>query len=102
MEAAKLKILSIDIFKANKGEVIARADIHFDGFLVKGFKVLRDESGANYVTPPSYLSPHGWRPIFKTDSPEDWQAIKNGILKSYDEYLMKEAMEEPSYEKDMF
>lgn len=90
-----MKILEVQIVKAKSERVRARADVHFDGFWLKGFKVLQDEdTKKEYVTPPSYLSPSGWRALFKTDSLEDWQAIQRQILEEYALWLMKETANE--------
>lgn len=93
----KMKILEVQIVKAKSEKVRARADVHFEGFWLKGFKVIQDpETKKEYVTPPSYSSPQGWRTLFKTDSPEDWQEIQRRILEKYNQTLMKEAADEPS------
>jgi hypothetical protein len=83
MEESSLNIVSIRFMTINKGDVIARADIHFKGFTLKGFKLLKDDGDDIYVTPPSYLSSHGWRQLFRTDNPEDWNEIKETILFEY-------------------
>jgi hypothetical protein len=46
------------------------------------------------VTPPSYLAGNFWRPLFKTDSPEDWQEIQRQVLKKFNEYLIDETVNE--------
>jgi len=90
-----MKILEIDIVKTKSEKVKGRADIHFDGFILKGFKILRDEeTKKEYVTPPSYLAGNFWRPLFKTDSPEDWQEIQRQVLKKFNEYLIDETVNE--------
>lgn len=72
-------------------EVVARVDIHFDWFWLKGFKIIRDpESNKEYVTPPSYRSSKGWRALFDTDDEKDWQKIRAAVLDSFNEHLMKE------------
>ena len=82
---SNMDILEIIFVKTKSEKVIVRADVHFEGFLLKGFKVLRnDETGREYVTPPSYLSAKGWRPIFKTDNPATWQKIQEKILDEFD------------------
>lgn len=91
----KIKILGVQIIKTHSEKVKARADVHFEGFWLKGFKVLRDEDKKKeYVTPPSYLSPSGWRTLFKTDLPEDWQEIQCRILEEYDHHLIEESVSE--------
>lgn len=90
----KMKIIEIQILKTKSEKVQARADIHFDGFELKGFKVIKDESGKEFVTPPSYLSPKGWRSLFKTDSPDDWQEIQKQVLEKFNTNLIKEVFEE--------
>lgn len=90
-----MKILEIQLIKAKSDKVQARADVHFEGFWLKGFKVVRDlEKKKEYVTPPSYFSQQGWRALFKTDSLEDWQEIQRRILEEYTLSLMKEAVED--------
>lgn len=90
-----MKIIEVQILKTNSEKVQARADIHFEGFWLKGFKILKDsESVKSFVTPPSYLSGHGWRALFKTDTPDDWKEIQNKVLSQFDECQLKEATEE--------
>jgi len=89
-----LKIISIEFVKTKSEKVLARADVHFEGFLLKGFKILRNLENKDYVTPPSYLSPKGWRQLFKTDSEEDWKDIQHRILEEYDKHLINESLEE--------
>jgi hypothetical protein len=92
-----MNILNIEIVKTQSPSVIGRADVHFDGFILKGFKIMRDKvTLKEYVTPPSYQSPHGWRPLFKTDNPEDWKAIQSRILSEFSSYLINESVEEVS------
>lgn len=95
-----LKIKEIQIIEVNKGQVLARADVCFEGFVLKGFKILRDKelTGKEYVTPPSYKSPKGWRPLFKTDSKDEWNKICSAILKKYEEFLINKALEGVEYE----
>lgn len=84
METTKLKILSVEFVKTKSEKVRVRADVNFDGFILKGFKIIRDpKTGKEYVTPPSYLSPKGWRPLFKTDDPKDWDEIQRRILNDF-------------------
>ena len=88
-----MRILEVQIVKTKLGKVKARADVHFEGFWLKGFKVLQDEeTRKEFVTPPSYQSPSGWRMLFKTDSPKDWQEIQRRILEEYNTNLMKETV----------
>ena len=94
-----MKIIEVQILKAKSEKVIARADVHFEGFLLKGFKVIRDEKkNKEYVTPPSYLAGAFWRPLFKTDSLEDWQEIQRRILEEFSTQQMKESLDE-QYER---
>ncbi len=87
-----MKILEIQIIKTKLGKVQARIDVHFEGFWLKGFKVIQDsETRKEYVTPPSYLAGTFWRPLFKTDSKEDWQEIQRRILEEYGMAQMNEA-----------
>lgn len=91
----KLKIIEITFVKTSSTKVKARADVHFDGFILKGFKIFQDEiTKKEYVTPPSYLSPAGWRPLFKTDFLEDWQEIQRRILEEFNTQQMKESLDE--------
>jgi hypothetical protein len=90
----KMKILEIEIIKTKSEKVRARADVHFEGFWLKGFKVVwSDKDSKDFVTPPSYLSGMGWRPLFRTDSPETWQEIQRQILDRYNLWLMESAAE---------
>lgn len=76
-------------------EVVARVDIHFDWFWLKGFKVIRGrDSNKEYVTPPSYRSPKGWRSLFSTDNEVDWQQIVASVLSRYNEHLMKDTVDQ--------
>lgn len=99
-EKTKLKIIEIKFVKTKSESVLARADIHFDGFWLKGFKILRNKERKEYVTPPSYFAQHkGWRKLFETDSLEDWQMIQRRVLEDYNVHLMKESIDE-SYERE--
>jgi len=90
-----MKITEIQFVKTKSEKVKARADLHFDWFWLKGFKILFDEnSKRNFVTPPSYLSGMGWRALFKTDNKEDWDYIQKRILEEFDENQIKESIEE--------
>ena len=90
-----MKIIDVTFLKSSSDTVLARADVHFEGFILKGFKVLKDnKSNKNYVTPPSYRAGVYWRPLFRTDSPEDWKTISERILKEYEESLIKEFIKE--------
>lgn len=95
-----MKILEVQIVKTKSEKVKARADIHFDGFELKGFKVIVDENGKEFVTPPSYLSPKGWRALFKTDNPEDWQEIQRRVLETFNNIQIAEFAEETFGKKD--
>jgi hypothetical protein len=88
-----MKILEVTIVKTKSESVIARADVHFEGFLLKGFKILKDNKTNNeYVTPPSYFSPNGWRSLFKTDKPEDWKEIQHQIISKLNQIQIDESM----------
>lgn len=95
MEDTKLKIIDVSFIKASSPKIKARADVQFDGFILKGFKVIFDsENHKDYVTPPSYFSPgKGWRMLFRTDNPKDWQQIQSIVLKKYSEYELKDSIE---------
>lgn len=96
-----MKILEVQIVKTKSESVRARADVHFEGFLLKGSKIIWDkEKRKEFVTPPSYLSGMGWRPLFKTDSPEDWQEIQRRILEEYNQTLIKETADGQAYENN--
>jgi len=89
-----MKILEVTFLESKSEKVLARADIHFEGFLLKGFKVLRDEkTNKQYITPPSYKAGIYWRPLFRTDSLEDWHDIQNRILEEYDKKQIEESLE---------
>lgn len=99
MNENKLKILDVKFIDAHSDSVIARADIHFDGFTLKGFKVAVEPSTQKkYIMPPSYRSSMGWRMLFNTDSKEDWAMIQNRVLvefenfKNRDEYFGYESV----------
>jgi len=94
MEKRKLKILEIQMVKTSSLNVKARADVHFEGFTLKGFKIIQEpESKREYVTPPSYQSSQGWRTLFKTDLPEDWEEIQRRILGEFNKKQMEEAID---------
>jgi hypothetical protein len=89
-----MKILEVAFLESKSETVLARADIHFEGFVLKGFKVLKDrKSNKEYVTPPSYKAGIYWRPLFKTDSLEDWHVIQNRILEDYSHKQINDSME---------
>lgn len=76
-------------------KVLVRVDIHFEEFWLKGFKIIRDpETKKEYLTPPSYRSPKGWRAIFATDEENEWQKIRGRVLDEYNQYLMKQSADE--------
>lgn len=90
-----MKILEVTFLESKSEKVLARADIHFEGFLLKGFKVLQDPvSKKEYVTPPSYSSPNGWRKLFKTDKPEDWEMIQKIVLEAYTKKQIKDSLDD--------
>lgn len=90
----KIKILEINLIKADKGKVKARADIVFDGFTIKGFKVIQNEDKKTYVTPPSYLAGMFWRPLFKTETEGDWREIQRKVLEEYNKQQIVEVLDE--------
>ena len=86
-----MKILEVTFLESTSEKVSARADVHFEGFILKGFKVIRDnKKREEYVTPPSYHSGKGWRPLFKTDKLEDWQEICKRILEEFNKKQINE------------
>jgi len=90
-----MNITSVEIIKAKSEKVIARADVTFDWFILKGFKILRDnKTGKEYVTPPSYQAGLFWRPLFRTNSPADWEKLQRLILEQYNQKLMQESVGE--------
>lgn len=90
-----MKILEVTFLESKSEKVLARADVHFDGFLLKGFKVLKDEkTNKEYVTAPSYKAGIYWRPLFRTDTVEDWQQIQERVLQKFNEKQIKESIEE--------
>lgn len=91
-----MKILEVQLIKTSKGQVKARADILFDGFTLKGFKVIQNSEGKTYVTPPSYLAGSFWRPLFKTESEEDWNEIQRKVLDEFSKREIEEIFEEPN------
>lgn len=88
-----MKIIEIQLVKADKGKVRARADIIFDWFTLKGFKVIQNNEGKTYVTPPSYQAGNFWRPLFKTESKEDWDEIQRCVLKKFETKEIEETLE---------
>lgn len=88
-----MKIKEIKLVKADKGMVQARVDITFEGFILKGFKVIQDKTGKTYVTPPSYLAGTFWRPLFYTEVEEDWNEIQRRVLEAFNNQQIKEVFE---------
>lgn len=88
-----MKIKEIKLIKADKGMVMARADITFEGFLLKGFKVVQNKEGKTYVTPPSYLAGTFWRPLFFTETKEDWAEIQRQVLEVFSDQQIEEVFE---------
>lgn len=89
-----MKILEVALVKTKSEKVKARADIHFDGFLLKGFKVIQDKEGKVYVTPPSYQAGSFWRPLFKTDIEDDWKEIQRTVLDKFEKSQIDESFDE--------
>lgn len=90
-----MKIIEIEIIKTKSTTVKARADVHFEGFWLKGFKILlAKDTHKEYVTPPSYNTLKGWRPLFRTDTEKDWEIIYKTILDSYNHHLLQESADE--------
>ena len=89
-----LEIIKVEFIKSNSGKMVARADIQFNGFQLKGFKILKNEHGKEYVTAPSYLSPLGWRQLFRTDNEEEWNNICQEVLSRFGDHSIKESLEE--------
>ncbi len=88
-----MKILEVNFLESKSEKVLARADIHFEGFILKGFKVLRDSvSKKEYITPPSYKAGTYWRPLFKTDNLNDWIYIQQEVLNAYNKKQIEESM----------
>lgn len=89
-----MKILEVTFLDSTSEKVLARADVHFEGFILKGFKVFRHEkTKEEYVTPPSYLSKSGWRPLFKTDTIDDWQYICSRIIEEFNKKQINDSLE---------
>jgi hypothetical protein len=90
-----MKIIEIQIVKTKSESVVARADVHFEGFWMKGFKVMREkETSKEFVTPPSYRAGMYWRPLFRTDDAKDWQEIQRRILEKHNEEQIGETVED--------
>lgn len=90
-----MKILEVTFLESKSELVLARADVHFEGFLLKGFKVLKDpKTNKQYITPPSYKAGMYWRPLFRTDTVEIWHMIQSRILEEYDKKQIEESMQE--------
>jgi hypothetical protein len=81
-------IKSIKITLTEPYFIKAKADVHFEGFELKGFIITEDPSTDTVsVAAPSYKTPHGWFPLFKTDDPNEWKVIQNRILDEYHKSL---------------
>lgn len=92
-----MKILEVKFVKTKQGKVKVRADVHFEGFWLNGFKVFQDEeTKREYLTPPSYPVGIFWRKLFKTDSLEDWKQIERKVIDEYNLWLIKESTDEIS------
>ena len=94
MEKNILEITNVEFIKTNSEKVIARADINFRGFTLKGFKILCNEHGKQYVTPPSYKAGPFWRPLFRTDSPGDWEYICKEVLDRFGNKEVEDSLKE--------
>lgn len=93
-----MKIIKVQFVKINNSEskVLVRADILFEEFELRGFKVVSDSDNPTkqYIVPPSYRSDKGWRALFKTVNPQDWQKINAVVLAEYNKYLINESLED--------
>lgn len=91
-----MNIHEIQIRKIDSGKVKGQAKINFEWFWLSGFKVVSDEEGKLYVTPPSYFSPFlkKWNPIFTTIKKEDWQQIQKAVLDKYNETDIEEVLKD--------
>lgn len=90
----KMKIKEIALIKSQSEMVKARADITFDGFVLKGFKVIKNKEGKTYVTPPSYKAGAFWRELFHTEEEEDWDMIQKAVLSKFEEMEIGEEFED--------
>jgi len=100
MEKNILEVKEVVIVRTKSTTVRARADILFQGFWVKGFKVMQDDTGKEFVTAPSYRAGQFWRALFKTERKKDWQEICHQVLKKYNSWSLKESVSEIFEEKD--
>jgi hypothetical protein len=90
-----MKIIKINIIQSKSESVLARADVEFEDHLDRGFKILHDaKTNKEYVTPPSYYTPGGWRPLFKTNTKEDWIDLSKQIIKAFNNKLIEESLNE--------
>jgi hypothetical protein len=90
-----MKIKNINIIKSKSESVLARADVEFEDHIDRGFKIPHDsKTNKEYVTPPSYYTPGGWRPLFKTHTKEDWVILSSRIIKAYNEKQIEESLNE--------
>jgi len=79
-----MKIEEVQINKLNsESKVVAQAKINFGWFWLSGFKVVAGEEGKHYVTPPSYKSGFGWKPLFTTIKKTDWKEIQERIMEEF-------------------
>lgn len=92
-----MKIVSVKFISTNSPSVLARADVIFDEFELKGFKVIKDKNNKEYITPPSYPAGSFWRPLFHT-SEERWSDIQTTIRKRFNEWQIEQSLDEV-YEK---
>lgn len=95
----EIKEINFVTIKSSNTKVKMRADVHFSSFWLKGFKILTDNSGKDFVTPPSYPTKFGFRQLFHTDDKSDWQKIQAEIIRRYQEHLIKESLKGTSDEE---
>ena len=103
MENQKLEILEVNFVSVKSENVLARADVQFNGFLLRGFKIILDrKTNKGYVTAPSYSAGSGWRPLFRTDNKDDWVQICRRILEEFNLFQKKETEDEIKKEEIPF
>ena len=87
-----MKIEEVQIKKNETGKMVAQAKVNFGWFWLSGFKVIAGEEGVKYVTPPSYKSGFGWRPLFTTIKKSDWEKVQEEVMRVYEEEEIKETL----------